>query len=221
MFDAQSARVESGGASFTCVHCGALQRVALASTNETYAAPRATSVTLVSELGASNVVSALPPAAVALERARASAQRPLEIPETNCPKCLTLRGDGPSCRACGLTFGSVPTAYLDPPAWLEAAWKDLLLVWGNDARHALVRESAANSGVLADLGRLYRIRLVDYPDDPYAAKGLHEILRTVSAVAQFSPRKPPGGTLKIVLTVLALVLSLVLLFMLVPRLLAR
>jgi hypothetical protein len=126
-----------------------------------------------------SVVSLRTPTVEAIARAAASAgEKPFDVPPGHCPKCISKRApEALACPSCGLTFStSAPEAFA-PSEWLQGQWLELLQSWGEDKRHEAVRAEAMNRGELAPLGRLYRLRLADLPEDPYATRGRDEVLR--------------------------------------------
>jgi hypothetical protein len=187
------------------------------------AAPTASQrVYLASSPVATNVVSIVNPAARAVERARASTERALEVPDTHCPKCLAPRADGPSCARCGLQATRAEPAAFAPPEWLAVAWIDALQTWGDDAVHARMLATAISTEALASLGRLYRIRLVDCPDDPWALRYLDEIRASASLpILKPLPADQPIRSymwLRAAVSIATIVICLAILGYLLPRL---
>jgi hypothetical protein len=141
-----------------------------------------------SRLVRSNVLTLRTSATDAVERAAQSAAQPFAVPDGLCPKCLARRGAELSCAHCGLDFGRVTTGTFAVAPWLDERWRALLLDWSNDAFHSTTRADAASRGALPELGRLYRLRLAWFPDDPWAETGREEVLRlAASAVATQGP----------------------------------
>jgi hypothetical protein len=197
LLDLERFSLEGAALVVTCQRCGASSRTgadqAAAASTRPGSTPR---MSLVSSPHASNVVALKAPAVEAVQRAAADADAPWVVPATLCPKCLAPRGAGPACAACGLTFDGFRPSMVEPPGWLRTGWLELLRDWGNDARHERLRGEASTRGALPDLGRLYRLRLVAVPDDPWAVTGREEVLRLAQAAVSANlsgPRVPPAG----------------------------
>ena len=129
--------------------------------------------------GASNVVALRSHGADAVSAAAEAAQHgPFDAPPGRCPKCIAPRPAGAAvCTQCGLTFSHFDSSQVAPPPWLKAAWVELLSDWGSEPRHAELRHRALAEQDLASVGRLYRMRLVTIPEDPFAQRGRDEVLR--------------------------------------------
>lgn len=134
-------------------------------------------VSLVSSPQASNVVTLRTAATEAVQLAAKSVSDPVAVPKGRCPKCLAKRTDGTACPHCGLLFERFDPRTVEPPPWLLEAWNALLGDWGNQLRHERLRADASQRGALSQLGRLYRLRLAWFPDDPWAETGRAEIVR--------------------------------------------
>jgi hypothetical protein len=132
---------------------------------------------------ASNVVMLRTGATEAVERAARDAEAdPFTVPAGCCPKCITpMPAEARSCAACGAVFAQMDPGNYLPPKWLQAAWLEVLREWGNPIRHNEVRARALALGDLVHLGRLYRLRLAEHPDDPHALAGREELLRAATA----------------------------------------
>jgi len=152
-------------------------------------------VALVSSPHASNVVTLKTATTEAVQRAAEAVPAAFEVPPGHCPKCVAIRGPGPSCPACGLSFDAFRPAMVEVPAWLKSGWVELLRDWGNDARHERLRTAASGRGALPELGRLYRLRLASVPDDPWASSGREEVQRLAQAAvaANLSTSRAPDG----------------------------
>ncbi|MDX2012660.1 MAG: hypothetical protein SFW67_20850 [Myxococcaceae bacterium] len=175
--------------------------------------PRA--LVLASSAEASNVVMLRAPTTAAVESARAMAEddAALLVPEGFCPKCLSKRqGAVAACGTCGLAFANVDLAALAPPTWLASMWKELLLAWDDEARHAALRRLAMEREDLPALGRLYRLRLAHMPDDPWAQRGRDEVFTAASSVMLARPPEaaPSGG--KFVTKAIVVIASLLAIF---------
>jgi Zn ribbon nucleic-acid-binding protein/ribosomal protein L32 len=169
-------------------------------------------VSLVSSPTASNVVTLKTVATDAVQQASQSAAHAFEVPASVCPKCIARKGAGRACAQCGLVFSAFDERHVQPPEWLAADWVSLLGEWGNDGAHERLRAQASRSGALADLARLYRLRLTVCEDDPWALKAKEEILSLASSVA-LRPSPPPPSLgdsprLKLLVVVVMIALSL-------------
>ena len=129
--------------------------------------------------GASNVVALRSHGADAVGAAAEAARAgPFEVPQGRCPKCIAPRqAKAATCTQCGLTFERFDATQVAPPPWLQGEWVGLLTDWGNETLHAQLRQRALEEQDLASVGRLYRVRLVANPDDPFAQRGRDEVLR--------------------------------------------
>jgi hypothetical protein len=142
------------------------------------------------------------PTGEAIARATATVDaRAFEVPLGHCPKCISKRsGDAFACPSCGLVFAQADALSFNPSDWLKQQWLELLQGWGDDARHEALRVEAMNKGELAEMGRLYRLRLADLPEDPYALRGRDEVLRLAVlpqlTVRQVSTVPPPPAMWK-------------------------
>ncbi len=145
--------------------------------------PQNARVTLVSSEMASNVVSIADLSVRAVASAKASIPTAFEVPEGHCPKCLQTISASPICGRCGATRDRVDMEALAPPQWLAKSWRDLLQEWGDGAAHKRILSSAGSEGALASLGRLYRLRLLHCPEDPWAQRAIGEIIDTASMSA--------------------------------------
>jgi hypothetical protein len=205
LLDLERFRLDGAALVVTCVKCEVDTRVEAATATHAQPSPttpapvhRSTErsqlpprVSLVST-GASNVVALRTSATDAVQKAALSAEHPLLVPEGVCPKCLAARANEPSCAQCGLDFSAAGPGTFDPPPWLTERWRALLLDWANEALHGQVRTEASRRGALADVGRLYRLRLAWFKDDPWAEAGREEILRMASAAVALMPNKVDG-----------------------------
>ncbi len=196
-------KLEGAALVLTCPACGNAAKVNAPSSPPgalVPLAPVASSPTITGERpalqltsypGASNVVALRSPGADAVNAAADAARGgAFEVPATRCPKCIAPRPAGASaCTQCGLTFSQFDPGEVAPPPWLKTEWILLLSDWGNETRHAELRQRAVAEQDLASLGRLYRMRLVASGEDPFAQRGRDEVLRMAlvpSAVTQQS-----------------------------------
>jgi hypothetical protein len=141
----------------------------------------------------SNVVALRTPTVEAISRAANAVGEsdPFAVPEGFCPKCISRRADGASaCSSCGMVFGQTVDTFA-PSDWLKGRWVELLSTWGEDAKHEALRTEAMGKAELAELGRLYRLRLADAPQDPYAVRGRDEVLR-LAVLPSISLRQAQG-----------------------------
>jgi len=172
----------------------------------------------------SNVTTLRTPTVEAIARAARAADEPIAVPEGRCPKCISKRlTDAPACPSCGMVFSQADVTSFTPSAELETAWRALLAQWGDDGRHEAFRAAAMNKGELAGAGRLYRLRLADQPDDPWAARGRDEVLR-LAVLPQLTVRqvKVEGQVpvWKYVVLSAVIVVCLITIFVLVRQMLA-
>lgn len=189
-------RLEGATLVVTCSGCGVESRVerapeSVSATGAAFASrpvsqpPR---VSLASKEGASNVVVLRTAGHDAVSKAAAAAdQAPFAVPDAVCPRCIAPRARAPECPHCGISFEKYEESMTMPPRWLRDDWVELLRDWGNEAKHALVRRKAQQLDALAAVGRLYRLRLAEVPEDPFAAEGRADILRLASVPIAFTP----------------------------------
>lgn len=177
-------------------------------------------VSLVSSPHATNVVT-LRTAATEAILAADVVRDPLAVPDGHCPKCLEPReAQGTACPHCGLVFQRFNPATVEAPAWLVGAFHELLGDWGSEAHHEQLCAEANRRGALQHLGRLYRLRLAWFPDDPWAELGREEVVRlaelAVTAGLVETPTHAPappsrGRTVAVAVLVAVLVGALALL----------
>lgn len=142
---------------------------------------------------ASNVVALRDIGAEAAARAAKSIrERPFDAPPGRCPKCIATRvAAEPSCRQCGLVFSQLDDAALAPSDWLREEWLSLLAHWSEGSSHDAIISQGMLRGELPAMGRLYRIRLADMPEDPLARRGRDEVLRHAGITAPTSETGHP------------------------------
>jgi hypothetical protein len=213
MVELERFRLEGAALLVTCGKCGVETRVAPATPQPVSGAFPATGVTLVSQPGASNVVSVRSAASDAVAGA-AQATQPFAVPDSVCPKCISPRGLGPACGSCGLVFAQLGPQGVEVPTWLQTLWVDLLREWGSEAKHDQTRRFASQRGALAELGRLYRLALVRAPNDPFAENGRAEVVRMAAMAVSLRPVRPVaepagGSRAKVAAAAVMLVLTLV------------
>lgn len=117
---------------------------------------------------------------------------PFAVPAGFCPKCIsTISPGAPACAQCGLTFDRFEPDSIALSEWLTTTWRSLLSRWGDENAHGEVMHEAERRNELAQVGRLYRLRLASVPLDPFALRGRDEVLRLAvmpQLVAQSVPR---------------------------------
>lgn len=185
MVDLERFRLEGTTLWLSCPKCAAEHGVESAPVSRSSALgsgplPGGARVSLVSSPQASNVLTLRTAATEAVQLAQ-SVSDPLAVPEGRCPKCLAKQSDQPSCPQCGLVYSRFSPTSVEVPSWLLEAWRELLADWGSPARHERLRSDASQRGALSHLGRLYRLRLAWFPDDPWAELGCAEIVRIAEA----------------------------------------
>ncbi len=149
------------------------------------ASPR---VSLASLDGASNVVVLRTASHEAVRKAALAADgAPFAVPDSLCPRCASPRAAADACPQCGVRFEGFDDALALPPRWLRDEWVALLRDWGNDAHHVQLRRKAQQLDALAEVGRLYRLRLAAAPDDPIAAEGRQDVLRLAAVAMTLTP----------------------------------
>jgi hypothetical protein len=219
--DLERFRLDGAVLVVTCPACGAENRA------EPTAAPAAAvaPVRAAAPAPLAAVVALRTPTVEAIARAAASAkERPFDVPEGHCPKCISKRSPGAlACPSCGLTFSQAQSNDFSPSPWLQLEWLRLLGAWGDDAKHEALRAQAMNKSELAPLGRLYRLRLAGYPEDPYAVRGRDEVLR-LAVLPQVTVRQlkvePQPPMWKYVALSVVIIGCLVALFFLVRQMLS-
>jgi hypothetical protein len=114
------------------------------------------------------------------------------VPADRCPKCAAPRSaEAESCATCGLVFAQAPAEGYRPSEQTAAQWTALLAGWNDWASHQRLITAASVQGELAEVGRLYRLRLVTLPNDEMALRGREEVLRLATLVSAFSEKTPP------------------------------
>ncbi|MFT3712723.1 MAG: hypothetical protein QM817_34160 [Archangium sp.] len=200
LLELEKFRSEGAALIITCTRCNAETRVdAGGSVTPPPEAPKPDPVrvpprvTLASSPGASNVVVLRTASHDAIARAAAASEAPFAIPEGLCPKCVARkREDAEACPHCGVRYELFEEATALPPKALREEWVLLLQDWGNDGKHQQLRRKAQQLDALAQVGRLYRLRQANFPEDPFAAEALTDILR-LAAVPMGIPRSDEAG----------------------------
>ncbi len=106
------------------------------------------------------------------------------VPQGFCPKCVGVRRESAStCPHCGLEFINFRPEEHQPSPALEEDWLEVLQRWDDPAVHDRMLSKASARGELVSVGRLYRIRLAQVPDDLYARRGREEVMRLAAASA--------------------------------------
>ncbi len=146
---------------------------------------------------------------------RVDPQEPFLVPSTHCPKCIGMRGPGPSCAQCGLVFAQVDLAQLQPPKWLQERWSLAWHDWSSPSLHRTMLERATQLSMLPALARLYRLRLTWAPGDAVAESARAEVMRRASVPLATVARIDVGGQRRrrMVLGAMALSITLVALAM--------
>ena len=194
-------RVEVGVLVMTCARCG----------QESRARPEEALVAAVAETRAESAqpipaprsntspalkVVTLRPSEERVREAAALARSedPFAVPPGFCPKCISVRKEGAeSCAPCGLVYANFDPNEQRLSEELSAAWLSVLERWDDRDAHDRLVALALGRGELAAVGRLYRIRLAQAPDDVYAQRGRDEVVRLATASqAAFKPTAPPG-----------------------------
>jgi predicted nucleic acid-binding Zn-ribbon protein len=115
------------------------------------------------------------------------------VPPGFCPKCIGVRREGAStCPHCGLEFVNFRPEEHQPSPALEEDWLEVLQRWDDPAMHDRMLSKASARGELVSVGRLYRIRLAQVPEDLYARRGREEVMR-LAAVSASTALTPSGG----------------------------
>lgn len=189
LLDVERFRIDSGVLVVTCTGCGAENRAGQARAAPAVAAPLAATPAPLAP-----VTPLRTPTAEAIARAAVvSNDQAFEVPAGHCPKCISRRvRDALACPSCGLVFAQSPGGGFQPSEWLKGEWLALLQAWGDEGRHEALRNEAMTKEELAELGRLYRLRLAEAKDDPYAKRGLDEVLR-LAVLPQLAMKQLKGG----------------------------
>ncbi len=166
LLDVERFRIDGGVLVVTCAQCGAENR---AGTPAVVAPPVLAAPLTVPQTPAMDSTALAVPA---------TNEQAFEVPAGHCPKCISRRiPDALACPSCGLVFAQSPSGAFNPSEWLKGEWLSLLGAWSDDGRHEALRAEAMTRAELAELGRLYRIRLAVEKQDPVAKRGLDEVLR--------------------------------------------
>ena len=183
LVDVERFRLEGTVLVVTCTACGAENTAGAAAAENPPAPPPPP-----------KLIALRTPTVEAISRAASAASAdPFVVPEGHCPKCIARRLPGAlSCPSCGLTFGQADVQTFAPSEWLREQWLALLQAWGDDAHHESLRSQAMGKSELAELGRLYRLRLAEVPEDPYAMRGRDEVLR-LAVLPSISVRQATKG----------------------------
>ncbi|MBL8915354.1 MAG: hypothetical protein JNM17_31915 [Archangium sp.] len=236
LLELEQFRLDGSSLIVTCAKCGQETRVTpgaaapvVAMTPNPIPAPQVPEVrapprvSLASVSGASNVVVLRTASHDAVARAAAAAESPFAIPEGLCPKCVARKREGSvECPHCGVRFEIFEEATALPPKLLRDEWVALLQDWGNDSKHQQLRRKAQQLDALATVGRLYRLRQANFPEDPFAAEALTDILR-LAAVPMGIPRSDELGAdqRRKVITIAVGVMALFLLVILISVLMKK
>ncbi len=218
-------KLDGAALTIPCAACGNVARVNPASSPPHLTPGERPALQLTSVPGTSNVVTLLTPSSDAiLAAAVAATSGPFDAPAGRCPKCIAPRQtSATTCTQCGLTFTAFDASQVDAPDWLKDAWVGLLADWSNEPLHAELRHRALADEALASLGRLYRLRLVSKPDDPFAQRGREEVLRIAlmpSSVGQSIATEKIASLWKYVLAAVFLVVCVVVLVLMARSMLS-
>lgn len=232
LLELEKFRVDGAALIVTCTRCNTETRVEAGAPvaepakvepkPEPFAVRAPPRVSLASTPGASNVVVLRTASHDAIARAASAAEAPFAIPEGLCPKCVARKREGvDECPHCGVRYELFEEATALPPKPLREEWVELLQDWGNDGKHQALRRKAQQLDALAQVGRLYRLRQANFPEDPFAAEALTDILR-LAAVPMGIPRSDEAGAeqRKKILTVV-FVVTMLFLAVLMVSVLAR
>jgi hypothetical protein len=215
-------RVELGVLVMTCARCGQESRARpeealVAAVAQTQAEASQPAPAPRSNTAPALKVVTLRPSEERVREAAALARSedPFAVPAGFCPKCISVRKEGvESCASCGLVY-----AIFDPNEQrvsepLRAAWLSVLERWDDRDAHDRLLSLAVGQGELAAVGRLYRIRLAQAPDDVYAQRGRDEVLRLATASqAAFKPTTSPvSGRAQVVVGVFLFLLVMAMAF---------
>ncbi len=135
------------------------------------------------------------------------------VPPGFCPKCVGVRReDASTCPHCGLEFVNFRPEEHRPSDALEEDWLEVLQHWDDPAVHDRMLAKASARSELVAVGRLYRIRLAQVPDDLYARRGREEVMRLAAASASsvLTPSAGPDRKQRMKLAVVGFLLVLAL-----------
>lgn len=187
LLDVERFRIDAGVLVVTCTGCGVENRA-----GQARAAPVAAAPLMLAPVA--TVTPLRTPTAEAIASAAVvSDDKAFEVPAGHCPKCISRRvRDALACPSCGLVFAQSPGGGFQPSDWLKGEWLALLQAWGDEGRHEALRNEAMTKAELAELGRLYRLRMAESKEDPYAKRGLEEVLR-LAVLPQVALKQLKGG----------------------------
>ncbi|HEX4621422.1 MAG TPA: hypothetical protein VH208_07630, partial [Myxococcaceae bacterium] len=113
-----------------------------------------------------------------------------------CARCIAPVRSGVSCSACGSLYSLPAPASVLPSLHLRRTWQKLVAHWEDPPGHARAMQLAQSRGELSALGRLYRIWLTYFQDDPTAIHGRDEVVRLASIpiIVATTVQKPAVGT---------------------------
>lgn len=116
------------------------------------------------------------------------------VPAGHCPKCLSRRASSAACPSCGLP-ANADGASFEPGEWLRTEWVSLLRNWSDAAQHQSLRQQAFIKEELAGLGRLYRLKLAQFPNDAIAHRGREEVVNMAMVSTLAAEKTPPPAQL--------------------------
>ncbi|RKI38157.1 hypothetical protein D7Y27_24220 [Corallococcus sp. AB004] len=142
---------------------------------------------------------------------------PFQAPPGHCPKCVApIRDDAGSCSACGLVYANFIPDEHQPSETLAQEWRELLETWHDWDAHDRLLAQTMMRGEMAMVGRLYRVRLAQAPNDAQALRGRDEVVRRVTTATQLLSDGPsPALGRKVKNAVMGTVLAVSLLLLLV------
>lgn len=193
--DAARFRLDGEELVLTCGRCGADTR---ARSGE----PLTESVAAAASQPSSTPKSAAAPAAAparvvslhAVPPPTFGGEDPFAVPGDRCPKCVAPRPAGAlACAQCGLVFDNFVAGEHRPSPEVQAVWTELVARWDDIPAHDRALAAAAARGELADMGRLYRIRLARQPRDPIATRGRDEVLRLAASTSPLWSTRSSGN----------------------------
>ncbi len=133
--------------------------------------------------------------------------RPDAAPSGFCPKCIAPRlASALSCPQCGLLYDQFAPEEVSPSEELALAWAALQPRWAEPEAHDGFLSLALGQGELASAGRLYRIRLVERPDDAQAQRAREEVVRLALLPSRLNAGAEPARPRRLWLVAAAVLL---------------
>jgi hypothetical protein len=210
-------RLDGDALVVTCLQCGAENRASAKG-----AAPVEPATAPVLETASAPLTAPLRGGAESEGLSPPAGERVFDVPDGHCPKCISRRSpEVAACPICGLVFAQAVDTF-SPSDGLKAQWLELLRCWSDEPRHEALRVEALRAGQLAEVGRLYRLRLAMRPEDLVAQRGRDEVLRLAVMPHVSQTARPGEGELprwKVVMLSMVIVACLLALFFLVRQML--